>query len=212
MKSCHADFAEIDILDLGSFAPQKNSFTLESNDMCEEKQSVNMQAQLLVREEEKEEEFEMNSSNSDQEEVKAPSQPTPAAPVQAAPTPTPVQSAPPKQVVPIPSGKPSFYNVISVQHNTGYWDADKAPYLAGCFKDGQTEDASVRQALNALTESLTADTDKEILYVTLLAIFVLTEVFAEFEDQWTLLVRKAKTYLKKAGVIKPEKLVHLFNL
>jgi len=128
------------------------------------------------------------------------------------PTPAPAKAAPPKQAVPIPSGKPSFDLVISLQHNTGYWGADKAAYFAGCFRDGQTEDAAVRQALDALTDSLAADADKETLYVTLLAIHVLTEIFAANEDQWVLLVRKAKTYLKNAGIAKPEKLINQFNL
>ena len=70
----------------------------------------------------------------------------------------------------------------------------------------------MRQAFNALTDSLTSGADKDVLYMTLLAIFVLTEVFAENEDQWTLLVRKAKTYLKGQGVTKPEKLIREFNL
>ena len=70
----------------------------------------------------------------------------------------------------------------------------------------------MRQALDALTDSLVSGADKDVLYVTLLAIFVLTEVFAENEDQWTLLVRKAKTYLKSQGVTKPEKLISDFNL
>ena len=101
--------------------------------------------------------------------------------VKSVPVP-PVKAAPPKPAAPIPSGKPTFDLVISLQHNTGYWGADKAVYFAGCFKDGQTEDASVRQALDALTDSLTADADKETLYVTLLAIHVLTEIFAANED------------------------------
>ena len=68
----------------------------------------------------------------------------------------------------------------------------------------------MRQALDALSGSLTED--KEILYVTLLAIHVLTEIFAANEDQWALLARKAKTYLKNAGVAKPEKLINLFTI
>ena len=43
-------------------------------------------------------------------------------------------------------------------------------------------------------------TDKNTVYTTLLAIYVLQELFAANEDQWVLLVRKAKTYLKNAGI------------
>jgi hypothetical protein len=48
--------------------------------------------------------------------------------------------------------------------------------------------------------------------VTLLAIHVLTEVFADKEDEWTLLVQKAKAFLKIAGIAKPEKIFSRFTL
>ena len=48
--------------------------------------------------------------------------------------------------------------------------------------------------------------------MTLLAIFLLMEAFGHKEDEWTLLVRKAKAYLKKAGVDKPDKVLKKFNL
>ena len=83
---------------------------------------------------------------------------------------------------PIPSEKPSFDLVISLQLNTGYWGADKAPYFSGCFRDGQTDESTVRQALDSLTDSLSADADKDTLYETLLAIYFLTELFAANED------------------------------
>ena len=115
--------------------------------------------------------------------------------------------------VPAPTGKLSFEEVISVQHPSGYWGADKKPYLTGCFKARNIEDIDVRQKLDqALADSEVSDAQKETLYVTLLAIYVLTEVFASQKDQWTLLVRKAKSYLKSAGVVKPELLLNQFKL
>ena len=68
------------------------------------------------------------------------------------------------------------------------------------------------QALDALSDSIEQGVDKETLYVTLLAIYVLAEVFGDKEDEWTLLVRKAKAFLKKAGIAKPDKLYSQFNL
>ena len=38
------------------------------------------------------------------------------------------------------------------------------------------------------------------------------EKFDEKEDEWTLLARKAKTFLKASGIEKPDKLLKLFNL
>lgn len=108
-------------------------------------------------------------------------------------------------------GKPSFENVIGSQHNTGYWAADTTYVFEGLFKDKQVEDAGVRQALDSLI-NLNPDEDKDALFMTLLAIYVLAEVFADKEDQWVLIVRKAKSFLKKAGVSKPEKLIRQFTL
>ena len=131
-----------------------------------------------------------------------------------------MKAAPPKQVIPVaseqvipvPSGKPTFEHVISLQHGTGYWFSDKRPHFAAFFKNGHTDDADVRQALEALSASLKPEADKETILVTLLAIYVLTEIFDDKEGQWTLLVRKAKTFLKGVGVAKPERLLQEFKL
>ena len=48
--------------------------------------------------------------------------------------------------------------------------------------------------------------------MTIIAIYVLTELFSEQEDEWTLLVRKAKTYLKSQGISNPEKLIDQISL
>jgi len=50
------------------------------------------------------------------------------------------------------------------------------------------------------------------VFVTLLAIYLLQEAFGDSEDEWTLLARKAKTYLKSVGVDKPDKLIKKFTL
>ena len=102
--------------------------------------------------------------------------------------------------------------MISGQQNTGQWSVSHLPALAGAFKGGQTEDTALRQAIEALADSLMPEADKQTIYTTLVAIYVLTEGFAEQEDEWTLLVRKAKAYLREQGVEKPDKLLRLFTL
>lgn len=52
----------------------------------------------------------------------------------------------------------------------------------------------------------------ETIFSTLLAIHILAEAFEDKEDEWTLLARKAKTFLKNSGVDKPDKIMRLFNL
>ena len=110
------------------------------------------------------------------------------------------------------ASKPSFDSVIAAQHSTGYWAGDKLAQFRGFFRDEQVDDAQVRQALTELQESLAQDADIEAIYATLLAIHILQEKFADKQNHWTLLVRKAKAYLKKAGVTKPEKLINQFRL
>ena len=53
---------------------------------------------------------------------------------------------------------------------------------------------------------------KDKVYATLLAIFILMEKFSNQEDEWNLLVRKAKTFLRDAGLEKPDKVLRRFNL
>ena len=102
--------------------------------------------------------------------------------------------------------------MITLQHGAGYWYSDKRPHFAAFFQNGQTDDADVRQALEALSASLQPEADKETILVTLLAIYVLTEIFDDKEGQWTLLVPKAKTFLKGAGITKPDRLLQEFKL
>ena len=61
-------------------------------------------------------------------------------------------------------------------------------------------------------DSLVQAAIKEQVYVTLLAIYLLDEVFSDKEDEWRLLVRKAKAYLRSVGVEKPDRLIKKFTL
>ena len=70
------------------------------------------------------------------------------------------------------------------------------------------DDQDVMSALKQM--SLSADI--ETVYVTMLAIYILAEAFGDKEDEWTLVVRKAKTFMKNSGVDKPDKIMRLFTL
>ena len=47
---------------------------------------------------------------------------------------------------------------------------------------------------------------------TLVALYILSEVFDDKEDEWTLLAKKAKTWLRQQGIDKPESLYKNINL
>ena len=106
--------------------------------------------------------------------------------------------------------KPRMALIIQEQHHTGYWPADKRTFINDCIVGTNKDDSKVMQSLKNLG---TIEMDKiSQLYTTLLAIFVLTKVYSNEKSTWQLLVEKAKTYLKQAGVAKPEKLLKQFSL
>ena len=49
-------------------------------------------------------------------------------------------------------------------------------------------------------------------YLTLLALFILEEAFADYEDEWDLIARKARTFLQGLGIQKPGTLTKKFTL
>ena len=73
-----------------------------------------------------------------------------------------------------------------------------------------TEDAKVRRALSSI--SLTGGANAEAVYLTLLALYILQECFDDYEDEWELIARKAKTFLQSSGVQKPDNLVKQFTI
>ena len=60
--------------------------------------------------------------------------------------------------------------------------------------------------------SLAEGTDAEAVYLTLLAWYILEEAYEDDEDQWQLIISKAKTWLESVGVPKPAKLVKQFSI
>ena len=51
-----------------------------------------------------------------------------------------------------------------------------------------------------------------MVYLTLLAIYILQEGFPNDEDEWTMIVDKAIAFLKQAGLQKPATIVKKFSL
>ena len=56
----------------------------------------------------------------------------------------------------------------------------------------------IKQALDQI--SLIEGADHEVIYLTLLAIYILEEAFSEFEEEWFLIAAKAVSYLEKVGI------------
>ena len=58
----------------------------------------------------------------------------------------------------------------------------------------------------------TDGTDSDCIYLTLVALFILREVFDDKKDEWELIAKKAKDYLKNVGLAKPDQIVKKFSL
>ena len=43
---------------------------------------------------------------------------------------------------------------------------------------------------------LKAGTDSTTIYLTLLALYILTEAYEDYEDQWQMIASKARSYLR----------------
>ena len=53
----------------------------------------------------------------------------------------------------------------------------------------------------------------EKIYLTLLALYLLEESYADKEDEWQMIAKKAKTFLEQTGGIsKPNTLIRKFTL
>ena len=84
--------------------------------------------------------------------------------------------------------------MIKGQSSLGFWDVQSREMLAKRIDGDSIEDAVVRQAL--VDAGLQGEEALERAYVTLLALFILQEVFVENEAEWQMIARNARTYLE----------------
>lgn len=89
----------------------------------------------------------------------------------------------------------SFTYIIKKQKTDGFWSEDVRSLLEACIDPssdkGQRE---VRAAIQnfTLADGITAET----VYLTLLAIHILQECYEDDQGEWTLIARKARTWLE----------------
>ena len=73
------------------------------------------------------------------------------------------------------------------------------------------DDASVLDSLREVQiQDATISVDS--VYLTLLALYILQESFADREDEWKLIAVKAKNWLVSAGVPRPKTYLKMFTL
>lgn len=74
--------------------------------------------------------------------------------------------------------------------------------LAQFFESHSIEDINLLNQLKALNSALATQ-----IWHTILALFILDEKFDDTVDEWEMIARKAKTWLKQNGVAKPDNFI-----
>ena len=91
---------------------------------------------------------------------------------------------------------PTLNELIQHQHSYGPWKAEARKVLELFIVGGLFEDVIIGQLLKeAMVSGSQADPNSIVL--TIVALFVLNEVFSDQKDQWQLLAKKAKEFLKR---------------
>ena len=105
---------------------------------------------------------------------------------------------------------PTFDNLIENQHSDGFWTSKAEAVLQLFTVSNELKDETVQELIGKV--KFTAGTDLDCVYLTLVALFILREVFEDKKDEWELIAKKAKDYLKNAGLTKPDSIVKKFSL
>lgn len=101
------------------------------------------------------------------------------------------------------SPPPSFEAILSWQSSSGAWASSNLSKMAGFTLYGSTVDSAFKAQFPGLSEEL---------YATLLALYILEEVFPHRAGESGLIVRKAKKFLQSQGIDKVNNYLKHFTL
>ena len=99
--------------------------------------------------------------------------------------------------------RPTFEELTAAQSVTGFWP-EKSKGLLDRFAEKGNAYQFDTGKIEIATKGKAAKGD---ITATLVALYILSEFFEEKEDEWTLLTRKAKTWLKEQGIENPKTLI-----
>ena len=91
--------------------------------------------------------------------------------------------------------KPTFETLISLQASDGNWVKNSERTLVNFFSDGNIEDSTIESLLTE-AKSKGSSADMRVVHLTIVALYILKEEFPERKDEWQLLMKKAKEFLK----------------
>ena len=96
--------------------------------------------------------------------------------------------------------KPSFEDFSASMNTRGYWPEQSADIIKQYYKGEKIDDVALKNAMGSQNWASQLPCSQQCLYLTVLALYVLKEVFSEREEEWQLLAQKAKKLLKECGV------------
>ena len=107
--------------------------------------------------------------------------------------------------------KPSFETLISFQLTEGKWDKNCEANLKDYFTDSNIEDPII-EAVLAQAKSDGSSADPMMIHFTLIALYILKETFDMKKQEWLMIAKKAKEWLKSVKVTNADKYIKKLNL
>jgi len=87
-----------------------------------------------------------------------------------------------------------------MQHSSGFWPETCIGDIQAFFKaDVNSSNISEKKLLSL---EILNDSEIDKAWMTILALFILENVFGDREDEWLMIAQKAKTYLASIGLQK----------
>eukprot|EP00347_Sterkiella_histriomuscorum_P014103 403362158 len=110
--------------------------------------------------------------------------------------------------------KPTLETLIDAQSSAGMWTDGRTLAVFLASADVNLDKPSSEEVEKAMMEMLNESGMQNMkqVWLTILALFILREKFDHQEDEWSMIAKKAKTYLKNQGITKVEPLFKLINL
>ena len=89
--------------------------------------------------------------------------------------------------------------MIAHQVSDGNWSKGAESTILNFFSDESIQDATI-ESLIAQAKSVGSKEDPKIIHLTIVALYILKDEFLHKKDEWQLIAKKAKDFLKAAGV------------
>ena len=102
---------------------------------------------------------------------------------------------------------PTLDDLIDGQSASGFWK-DKSLVMR-YVKERETDTESIEKIIK---ENIKDQSEYLQVYLTILALWILKEKYDEQEDEWQMIAKKAKNYLKEQGFEKVEQLYKIGSL